>query len=151
MPESPVVIYDISLDQSGGNVTITLPVPEGVGRLQNDHGPALCQGRRRGAPVKIVDGKMQFTVDSFSEFAFFNADEAAASDKDVRVTVNTSKTACLTSQPWATPVWRVPQRSCLWVKQPSCRIPIDDVARQGGYTGVAYLTIDYIAADGIYD
>ena len=89
VPESPVVIYDISLDQSGGNVTITLPVPKGLDASKTIMALHFAKDGAEALPVKIVDGKMQFTVDSFSEFAFFNADDAATSAKDVRVTVNT--------------------------------------------------------------
>lgn len=79
-PESPVVIYDISLDQSGGNVTITLPVPKGLDASKTIMALHFAKDGAEAFTVKIVDGKMQFTVDSFSEFAFFNADEAAAVD-----------------------------------------------------------------------
>jgi len=79
-PESPVVIYDISLDVTGGNVTITLPVPQELDASKTIMALHFAKDRTEVLTVKIVDGKMQFTVDSFSEFAFFNADEAAAAD-----------------------------------------------------------------------
>ena len=149
VPESPVVIYDISLDQSGGNVTITLPVPKGLDASKTIMALHFAKDGAEALPGKIVDGKMQFTVDSFSEFAFFNADEAVTSDKDVRVTVNTSKNGVLdittvgdTGMEGPTKILPVGETTILPYTDPTT------LRVRGGYTGVAYLTIDYIAADG---
>ena len=148
-PESPVVIYDISLDVTGGNVTVTLPVPKGLDASKTIMALHFAKDGTEALTVKIVDGKMQFTVDSFSEFAFFNADEAAASDKDVRVTVNTSKNGVLdittvgdTGMEGPTKILPVGETTILPYTDPTT------LRVRGGYTGVAYLTIDYIAADG---
>ncbi|MEY8359795.1 InlB B-repeat-containing protein [Anaerotruncus colihominis] len=80
-----VVVYDITLTGDGGTeiteiesgkIRITLPVPESlkdgkVGGLHFHDDSVIV------LTVDVRDGKMSFTTDKFSDFAFFNIEEKA--------------------------------------------------------------------------